>query len=158
MGIGGLRASWLATVPGGSWNQLEDQGRRGLPKGWAMEMMENRLLGRLAALRIRGDGTGRVGGCADMSPVLGLKVVGLGKKNWDGAAAMGRLRIRGLQSLRLGFLVRAPVQQPWRFGQLQSCTGSQVTPTLFSNHGVSGGSKTLSGARNTQPVFSNLAF
>ena len=49
--------------------------------------MENRLLVLLVALRIRGDATGVSAAHADICPALGYGVVGLEKKDGDGAAA-----------------------------------------------------------------------
>ena len=66
-----------------------DSGQRGLPHSHMrlapMEMMENRLLGLRAALRIRGIATRALAAYADMCPALGYGVVRLGKKDADGA-------------------------------------------------------------------------
>ena len=60
-----------------------DSGLRGLPHSHMrfapMEMMENRLLGLLAGLRIRGDATELSAAHADMSPMQGCRVARLGK-------------------------------------------------------------------------------
>ena len=99
-----------------------------------MEMMENRLLGLRAALRIRGagygciggsrryepdaefgrrlaweeDGTGVVGGRADNCPVQGSSVVRLGKMR------LGRLIIQALLRVRAALGMGAPYRDSLR--------------------------------------------
>ena len=68
-----------------------------------MEMMENRLLGLLAGLRIRGDATELSAAHADMSPMQGCRVARLGKRKLCARSGVrARLRIRWLLLLRGG--------------------------------------------------------
>ena len=88
-------------------------GERGLPHSphaplAPVEMMENRLLGVLVGLRIRGDGTGSaaapIWACCRAQTWFGL-----GKENWDGVVGTGVAAYSGVAAAMGWFRVKVPL-------------------------------------------------
>ena len=121
MGLGELRVAGsklcgLRTFPHRRLRCLATVGA-GSAAAWKYGKPLVQGIGGLADSGIAAD---RLGGSRRYGPSVGLWVVWLGKKNWDGAVAKGRLRIRGFQNPYEFHRTIIEVQQPWSFGRLRN--------------------------------------